>query len=409
VLTKKNEYKEAYKLIDPKLREFAAKLDSNLVVFGGRADSVTTFEMHDDYAEIQFYDHEGAKKIWHSICVMEDKGEYFLTLPCHAVTRHWERRESECCIFVYNPRKPYPRFGLTYPTDLSMRLVDDHCRWLMGILSIDSLPGKIEIYMANSPSEVGLLVGNNDMNEGLAIPWTRSCVCIYPWAVFHEIAHLLMWEKYGVIREPDMLNHGFQEYADGNGGMQKGHLSTYYMKNMLKKKGHLSLEAIEGPPGSTSFTKYLIEEWGRKKYRSLMGLSDSLPGAFKEIYGQSLNDLEQGWNNWLYTNHENENELSTELIEFRIITDTFEKMQAGMFTIYCDSRQTFPSKSEVDRMGEKYVRYCRENNIMPYSNITFYLVNDGNRMKELFRSSGSFYQNGSTMADTLFSLRGVFH
>jgi len=215
----------------------------------------------------------------------------------------------------------------------------------MGILDLDAYEGKLEIYIANSAEEVGQLAGTRYKFEGLSIAGTEMCISLFPFGVFHEIVHLLMEKRYGhgmIIEPPGMLHHGFMEYGGGNGGLFKRHLSSYHMRKKLEVEGNISLAEIIGYPGSTSFTKHLIEEWGNKKYRELLfsirQKPQNLIGSIESVYQINFNAFEQEWINWIKRNHETDRESIFDKIEFKIIVNTFDRKKTGRFTIYCDSK-----------------------------------------------------------------------
>lgn len=416
-LVKNKEYEKAYQLIylPIECRKSFQELDPYLKSFAGNADSIKVLkiETQKTFIEIQSYFYIEGREIYRNFYIIEQDEKYYLTMPWYALTWNWKRKDSENFIFIYNPEKENPRYGLTYPTDLSIRLLEEHYMWLLDLLDIDNIENKIKIYMVNSPQEVGKLIGTLDIYEATSYPPLDVCVSIFPFGVFHEICHIVLYKKTGMSLLPGMLHHGFPEYGDGDGGAWKRHLSTYWVRKRLKEKGNISLNEIRTYPETTSFTKYLIEEWGRKRYRELLlevsQNPDSLPETFEKIYQITFKDLEQDWIDWIKRNHETQNEIDIERrINFRIIVDTWERRKIGRFTIYCDSRQKFPKEKEIKKLEKKYIKHCREKGIEPFSNITFYLVNNGNRMRGLFSSEGKFFQKANIMADTTFTLRGIF-
>jgi len=85
-LVKKREYEKAYKIIHPKLREYATNVDTHLVTFGSEVDSLIKFELDQNWLEIQFYTQRGSDRVWRNVFIIEDDENYYLTRPWHALT-----------------------------------------------------------------------------------------------------------------------------------------------------------------------------------------------------------------------------------------------------------------------------------------------------------------------------------
>jgi hypothetical protein len=266
---------------------------------------------------------------------------------------------------------------------------------------------KIEIYVANSPEETARLAGMAEQAEGYAQPFLLVVVSTFPHAVMHEVMHVLDYIYLGRsdTRVSDFLTHGLVEYGDGNLGTYGGYQATARMKKNLEEGTFKPLLEIDDYPETASLTQYLIEEYGAKKYRQL--LKDATDNehfvqSLAQIYGLSMDELEHEWIDWIKRSNTMIDRMYGKTVEFRIITDQWERKTIGRYTIWCDTQQKMPSNEDVARMDKLYLNLCRKRNAEPLPHISFYLANSKNRMTEFFSSADKCYSNGNTMADTTF-------
>jgi hypothetical protein len=237
-------------------------------------------------------------------------------------------------------------------------------------------------------------------------------ISTFPFGVMHEVMHVL---EYTLIQRWDMrtsdyLSHGLEEYGDGNNGTWKGYQATAWMKKKLADGTFKPLREIDDYPETASLTQYLIEEFGADKYRRLDQAAvdnEHFTLALKDVYGLSLDDLEKEWTQWIKNSNVSIEPMYGKEVEFRIITDVWDRRHFGRFTIWCDTGQKMPSIGEVRRIERRYLEHCRENGTKPLPEITFYLANSKDHMLELFAGNG-YYKDGNLMADTTFAGSKVF-
>lgn len=381
--------------------------------FGGGADSLELTELATKvgYAVLR-YDATYRNDKFHLTCfIINEDGRYYLTFPADAMTRNWDRQESAHFIFIFDKDKADARFGLTYPTNLAIRLMEEHYARFTTLLGVH-MAEKIEVYLANSVEETAMLAGETDKAEGYSLAPMNIVISTFPFGVMHEVMHVLEYtltqRYYG--KHCDYLSHGLVEYGDGNNGTWKGYQATAWMKKKLGEGTFKPLREIDDYPETASLTQYLMEEFGADKYRRLeLAAVDNehFTQALKDIYGFSIDKLENNWIRWIKNSNVPTEPMYGKEVEFRIITNEWDRKHFGRFTVWCDTHQKMPSAGEVRRVERRYLEYCRKNRIAPLSEITFYLANSRDHMVELFTGNGH-YRSGNVMADTTFAGSSIF-
>ena len=257
-----------------------------------------------------------------------------------------------------------------------------------------------------------MLAGEEDKAEGYAQPPLYYLISTFPFGAMHEVMHVLEYtltqRYYG--RQCDYLSHGLVEYGDGNNGTWKGYQATAWMKKKLEEGTFTPLREIDSYPETASLTQYLIEEFGADKYRRLESAAvdnEHFAQALKDIYGSTIDELEKTWIQWIKNGNVSTEPMYGKTVEFRIITDEWDRKHFGRLTIWCDTRQKMPSAYGVRRVEKRYLEHCRRNAIEPLPEITFYLANSKDHMLELFPGDG-YYRKGNVMADTTFIGSKVF-
>ncbi len=206
--------------------------------------------------------------------VVRDGDGVFLTLPIYALTQDWERKETGHFVFVFKNDSTGGRYDIPMPTSYAVNLLEKHYSTLANMLEVD-LGGKVEVFMVGSPDEAGYIIGVNQTFEANSLPKLGIIVSIFPWSVFHELAHLFEYRltSRGIYDFAKPIIHGFAEYIDGSGGMWMGKLSTEWMKEEIKEGRFKSIKDIDTDPEypyATALVKFLAEEYGYKKFRELM-------------------------------------------------------------------------------------------------------------------------------------------
>ena len=402
------DYELAREYIYPRYRSRYEESRLKKWYFGAGADSLvlTGLDVEENYAYLRY---EGSYKNGNfpfKFCLIKEAGRIYFTIPAHAMTLGWEKRETDRFIFIYDRDKKNAPYGLTYPTDLAVRLIEEHYDKFSSLLDVHAKE-KIEVYIANSPEETARLAGNTQKSEGYAHPFLFVVVSTFPHAVMHEVMHVLEYICLGRDHSEiaDFLSHGLQEYGDGNLGTYGGYQATVRMKKNLEESTFKPLREIDDYPETASLTQYLIEEHGARKFRQLIKAAtdnDQFAQSLAQIYGLSMDELEHEWINWIKRGNHPIEKVYGKTVEFRIITDQWERKTSGRYTIWCDTQQKMPSNNDVARMDELYLNLCRKRNVEPLPHVSFYLANSKNRMVELFPSADKCYSNGNTMADTKY-------
>lgn len=402
------DYEGAGEYIYPRYRSRYEESRLKRWYFGAGADSLvlTGFKMMENYADLRYEGSYKNGKFPFEYCLIKEAGRIYFTFRAHAMTLDWEKRETDHFIFIYDRDKRDAPYGLTYPTDLAVRLMEEHYDRYSSLLDVHTKE-KIEIYIANSPEETARLFGVAEKAQGYAQPFLLVVVSTFPHSVMHEVVHVLAYLCLGRsdTQVSDFLSHGLVEYGDGNLGTYGGYQATARMKKNLEEGTFKPLREIDDYPETASLTQYLIEEYGAKKYRQLFKEAtdnEHFVKSLAQIYGLSMDELEHEWIDWIKRSNTSVERMDGKTVEFRIITDQWERRTIGRYTIWCDAQQKMPSKEDVARMDKLYVNLCRKKNVEPLPHVSFYLANSKNRMAEFFPSADKCYSNGNTMADTTF-------
>jgi hypothetical protein len=275
---------------------------------------------------------------------------------------------------------------------------------LANLLDMD-LGGKAEIILAGSPEEAGSILGENQRYQAVSTPSLGIIVSTFPWSVFHELAHLFEYgfTKRGVYQFAAPVIHGLAVYMDGNGGTWKGKFCTQWMKEEIEKGEFKSLEDLDSEPEfsyAATLVKFLVEEYGNKIFREFLRRSvdkEAFRLACAQLCGKTLKEFENEWKLWIMKNR-----LPSErkYIERDIITHEWETVRTKTITIVCDTKQSVPTSASIRQVEKQMSKVrVRASSEEPH---TFYLVNDMNRMWEMFSVRDSVYKNGGILAATRF-------
>ncbi|MDZ7260666.1 MAG: hypothetical protein ONB05_00900 [candidate division KSB1 bacterium] len=346
------------------------------------------------------------KSVENPMYVVRDGDGVFLTLPIYALTQDWERKEIGHFVFVFKKNSTGGKYGIPIPTSYAVNLLEKHYSTLANMLDVD-LGGKVEIFIVGSPEEAGHVMGANETFEAVCEPKLGIIVSTFPWSVFHELAHLFEYRltRREVLGFAKPIVHGFAEYMDGSGGMRKGKLSTEWMKEEIKGGKFKSIKDIDTDPEfpyATALVEFLAEEYGYKKFRELLLRSvdnEAFRNACAELYQKSLDDLEQEWKSWII-NRRIPNE--RHYIEFDIITHDWERKNTQTITVLCDTKQKMPTLQDI-LQAEKQLSESRTPAVS-HEPLTFFLVNNVDRMRELFGVREPTFQRGNILAATKFDL-----
>lgn len=396
-LFKNKDFNIAYKLIHPKLRTFVQNSDSTLYTFFGTSDSIKNvrFDRFDsNTVEIKLTAFKDNYSLFRNFFLVKEKENYYFTKPWLVLTKKWKIIESEHFIFIFDSNKKNQKYGINYPTPLSIDIFEKSVRGHLNILDIPKLDKKIRVYMASSPEEVAKLAGTNGQFEGLSFPGANFCMVVFPYGVVHEVGHILLYKVTGNPILPSILKHGLEEYGDGNGGIWKNHLSTYWTKKKIDNGEIFSLNDIKSGTETTTFTKFLIEEYGRIKFRKLLESISSnnnsdIKSLIKDVFKASIKNIGEDWITWVKNYHESNKPVIRNRIEFRIIVDSFARNKMGKYTtVYYDTERELPLDSQVIKFENSYLN---QKELKSHEQIELYLLNDKNRMKELFGVKNPIY------------------
>jgi hypothetical protein len=402
------DYQAAAEYIYPRYRQRFGNSPYKKWYFGAGADSLVLkkLDVQGNYADLCYSAFYRGSPYDIKYSLIKEAGRTYFTYQAHAMTLDWDRRESDHFVFIFDKDKRNAPFGITYPTDLAVRLMEEHYDRIATLLGI-AVEDKIEVYISNSVEETARLAGEAEKAEALSQPILNVVISPFPFSVMHEVTHVLayIYLQRNDMKVSDFLSHGLVEYGDGNGGSWKGYQATAWMKKNLEDGTFKPLREIDDYPETASLTQFLIEEYGAKKYRQLLVEAtdnEHFMQSLKDIYGLSLDELEREWIEWIKKSQVTMDPMDTRTVEFRILTDPWDRKSVGRYTIWVDTQQRMPSEKEVARVETLYVNECRKRSIAPLPHISFYLANSRNRMLELFHSPDDYYRDGNVMADTTF-------
>lgn len=351
--------------------------------------------------------------------MVNDDNKYYIVMPWDILTVGWQRLETEHFRFIYNAGKDDDAviYGMTKPNRYGTECFEKHYRFISKLLGV-KISGKIDIFLVNSLPELRLLSGTFfPTAEAFSISWLRTNICMYPHGLGHEIGHVFEYEKSCKARlqypwhNGSFLSEGFAEYCDGDGGLWKRYNCMGWMKKRLDEGKELSIRKILSDnssgildyPNITALTKYLIEQYGEKKFQKLFisARNDSVFEKYaRSIYGLPLDTMDADWLTWI-KNYPADTAKQYMTSVFKIITNEWNSRIRGKFTIHCDTKQPLPTDGEIDSVQSKYLVYCKSKRYTPYKNIDFYLANSNNRMREL-AEQGSYWRHDSIVIDTTF-------
>lgn len=121
----------------------------------------------ENYADLRYERSYKNGKYPFEYYLIKDAGRIYFAIPAHAMALDWEKRETDHFIFIYDRDKRDAPYGLTYPTDLAMRLMEEHYDRFASLLGVHAKE-KIEVHLANSPEETARLAGATEKAEGYA-------------------------------------------------------------------------------------------------------------------------------------------------------------------------------------------------------------------------------------------------
>jgi hypothetical protein len=396
-----------YKALSPELRRRSMEFygdEPSLLFASWDSLQLKGFSFVDTGARLDLAWYSAATKLEWPWYLVEDGNAVFLTLPVFAQTRAWQRKETNHFVFVFRGDSSASKYGISTPSSYAVDLLDKHYSTLANMLDMD-LGGKAEIILAGSPEEAGSILGDNQRYQAVSTPPLGIIVSTFPWSVFHELAHLFEYgfTKRGVYQFSAPVIHGLAVYMDGNGGTWKGKPCIEWMKEAIGKGEFKSLEDLDSEPEfsyAATLVKFLVQEYGNKIFREFLSRSldkEAFRLACTQLCGKTLKEFENEWKLWIMKNRLPSERKSTER---DIIAHEWVTVRTKIITIVCDTKQSVPTPASIQQVETVLSKVPgRAGSEEPH---TFYLVNDTNRMWEMFSVRDSVYKNGDVTAATRF-------
>ena len=260
--------------------------------------------------EVEWYYPEGkAGRLQKDIrYFIEEDGKMVGANPILIHTRGWLEKKSRHFIYHYKSEKDEP-------TSAQLEEMDRFYEKIIDLLQVD-YQGEIDYFKCDSSAEVGQLFGleasraRSQMTNGVVVSTQRF--------VPHEIVHIISYRILppGEKRlPPEYLNEGLAYYL-GGASFFSPELLLSWAKKKLKEDKHILLDSLisnpwiygtnEGAGLVSSFVKFLIDTEGFSKFKQLFMVgetSDEQRESLKEIYGISIDQLDEEWKEFVLTLH----------------------------------------------------------------------------------------------------------
>lgn len=187
---------------------------------------------------------------------------------------------------------------------LKVRLEESRRRVLTRLGETD-YPRTIHLFVVGARARMRPLVGRSTNAIAFHRSHVIAMVVTETWgaAATHEIFHVVAMNLWGI--GPVWLNEGLGVYMDGQWHGNDLHATARYLfdRNALLTFDQLredfrDADELVSYPQAGSFAKYLFERHGRAAVKALW--QDDLPG-FTRITGAELDQIEQGWRDYLGT------------------------------------------------------------------------------------------------------------
>ncbi len=242
--------------------------------------------------------------------VVAERGRWVLANPIDVLTEGWLSHETDCFVFHYP--KGLAKNG--YAND--MALMDHECARAVEALAID-LGSKIDFYVARTPTECGALLDQPPAHGYAAttypyrvdgpggLPVVTSTSFFHP----HEVMHVMQ-----VVAGIPGINAAFSEgfaVAFGGGPVFSPLLALAETRHLLDRPEFIPLRQLLTMSDAEfihqnyityfeagAFVTFLTDRFGVNSLKRLAKATHSpaqLPGAIAGTYGQSLEEMEIGW------------------------------------------------------------------------------------------------------------------
>jgi hypothetical protein len=235
---------------------------------------------------------------------VEENGKMVGANPIYVYTRDWQQKESKHFRYLYYNKRDEPSSFLLERMDrFYERMVD-----LLGV----NFQDKIEYYKCNYSEQVGLLFGLEPSPARSQI--FNAVAASVRQFVPHEIVHIISYQLLPPEEKeipPEYLNEGLS-YWLGGASFFSPELLLSWAKTKMEQEENLSLDSLihdpwiygknEGAALVSSLIKFLIETYGKAKFKQLFAAGESYDkqrAALNKIYGKSLDQLQEEWKGFL--------------------------------------------------------------------------------------------------------------
>jgi hypothetical protein len=249
---------------------------------------------------------------------IEEDGRMVGANPIFVYTRGWLQKSSRHFVYHFKHKQDEPNSALLEKMDRFYEKVVD-------FLKVND-KDKIDYFKCDSTNEVGRFF---EMEPSLARSQVINRVIVSMQNfVPHEIVHVISYRIFpqDEIRMPSrILDEGLSYYL-GGASFFSSDLLLSWAKKILKEDENIKIDSLIRDPwiyGSnesaglvSSFVKFLIDTRGVDKFKQLFvasGNSEEQSEATKEIYGKSMEQLQEEWKEFV---------LALDLPEVKIVSPT---------------------------------------------------------------------------------------
>lgn len=239
---------------------------------------------------------------------IQEDGKIVGANPIRIFTKDWLTKETEYFVLYYKPGEN--------PREIDLKKLDEFYESLTRLLGISS-EKKIEYYKCQSCDEVGKIFGLRP-TAGRAFPEYNFVACV-SYSSYHEITHVLAYEINSAgASPPPILEEGLAVWFGGTTFLTKEYCSQWaktfmreepqaaWLDSLVENFDFFGTNTNRDYVLAGSFVGFLIDTYGIEDFKNLYVSTDrfnrkrkGFKDILKEIYGQSINRLEEQWKQYV--------------------------------------------------------------------------------------------------------------
>lgn len=238
-----------------------------------------------------------------SYCIIKVKAELKLSFPFLLITKNWFKKESKHFIYYCENKNDFP-------DSILEGTLDSFFADLAKKFNINKRE-KINYYKCSNTEIIGELFLRKPA-YGYAISKWNTILSIN-WNNLHELVHIILHKK--INFKSSLFGEGIAVYYGGTTYFSQNFAFAWAQdlallnklppisKNYLNNNFHHSkyYDINDNYFTAGAFTKYLIENFGIRKYISLNNNTPEnlIPHKMEEIYNKNINTMEKNFKQWL--------------------------------------------------------------------------------------------------------------